>query len=476
MAMTQKIRSLLSMLVLAALAAGAGLYAYYGVHVKQEKEKTEKEKKEKLFPDLDKAKLAQVTVTAKGETTVLAHSKDPEAWNLVSPVNTLADKSTIESLVERLGSMKSKSVVEEKAADLAKYGLEKPAIKVVAKSEDGKELVLRCGEENSFDNSVYVALGDSSDVLSAEGGFKPAVEKTTFDLRDKRLAPVEETELATLEVTAESGKYQLSRQDGQWKVLAPIADRADDQVVGKIVGALRNLRVTRFVTDTATAEDVTRHGLHKPKLEAVITLTSGVRMSLTYAQLDQDGKKTTYARRREATFIAEVPESILKDLDVPAVELRDKSLLTFDKDKVMKASFVLADGALTLERKKPEGDAGKSEEWAITGPAAGEAKKWKMNSVLWGLSSLKATGIAEDNAADLARYGLDKPTKSVTLFDGEGKELGTVAFGKEEADKVFARNTAEARVFQVEKARMGELPSSRSDLEEVKAADAGAAK
>jgi len=42
MAMTQKIRSLLSMLVLAALAAGAGLYAYYGVHVKQEKEKTEK--------------------------------------------------------------------------------------------------------------------------------------------------------------------------------------------------------------------------------------------------------------------------------------------------------------------------------------------------------------------------------------------------------------------------------------------------
>ncbi|HEY3449488.1 MAG TPA: DUF4340 domain-containing protein [Myxococcales bacterium] len=476
MAMTQKMRSLLSLLALAAVAGGAGLYAYYGVHLKQEAEKAKKEKDEKLFADLDKTKLAQVTVTAKGETTVLAHSKTPEQWNLISPVNTLADKGTIEALVDRLGQMKSKSVVEEKAADLKKYGLDKPAIKVVAKTEDGKEFVLRCGEENSFDSSIYVALGDSHDVVSAEGSFKNAVERTTFDLRDKRVAPVEESEIAALELTTpDSLHIQLTKQDGKWKLLAPIADRGDDQAVNKLVSAIRNLRAIKFVTDTASADDVARYQLDKPRAEAVLTLTSGARMTLTWQQITQDSKTTTYARRKEATFIAEVPDAIVADLNVKPGDLRDKSLITFDKDKVAKVTFALAEGPFTLERKKPEGDAGKSEDWTITAPTPGVAKKWKMNSVLWGLSSMKATGIAEDNAADLAKYGLDKPAKAVTLFDGEGKELGTVAFGKEEADKVYARNTAETRVFQVEKSRMGELPSARADLEEVKA-DAGAPK
>lgn len=476
MAMTQKARSLVSLLALAAVAAGVGVYAYYGVHLKQETEKTEKEKKEKLFGELDKAKLAQVTVTAKGETTVLAHSKSPESWNLISPVSTLADKSTIESLVDRLAQIKSKSVVEEKAADLAKYGLDKPKIKVVAKTEDGKELVLRCGEDNAFDNSIYVLAGDSTDVLSAAGDFKYAVEKTTFDLRDKRVVPVEDPEIAGLEVTTPNGeRYQLTRQDGKWRLVAPFADRADEQAVSKLLTALRNLRATKYVTDTASADDVAKHKLDKPKMEAVVTLTSGVRVSLTWSQPDEK-EATTYARRREATFIAEVPASIFTDLGVTAAALRDKSLATFDKDKVSKVAFALGDGPLTLERKKPEGDAGKTEDWAITAPTPGEAKKWKMNSVLWGLSSMKATGIAEDKATELAKYGLDKPTRSITLFDAEGKELAAVAFGKEEGEKVYARNTAEMRVFEVEKSRMGELPAARTDLEEAKAADAGAAR
>ena len=476
MAMNPKTRSLLSLLVLAALALGAGLYAYYGVQVKQEKEKAAKERKEKLFPDLDKAKLTQLTVTAKGETTVLSRSKSTDPWSLVSPVTALADKAAVDSLIDRLASMRSKSVVEEKAADLKRYGLDPPSIKIVAKAEDGTELVLRCGEENSFDSSVYVAMGGSNEVLSAEGGFKYALEKTTFDLRDKRLVPVEESEIAGIEVTAPGGRYQLAKEEGRWRIVQPFADRADDQAVGKIVNAIRNLRATRFVTDTASAPDLAKVGLDKPKAEATLSLTSGVKMALEWSQISEPDKKTTYARRRDATFIAEVPETILAELDVKPADLRDKSLLTFDKDQVAKATFTLSDGTLTVERKKPEGDAGRSEEWVVTAPSPGEAKKWKMSSVLWGLSSLKAASIVEDKATDFAKYGLDKPSRSVTLFGSDGKELGTLSFGKEEADKVFARNAAEPRVFAVDKARLGELPASRADLEEAKAADGGTAK
>lgn len=476
MAMNQKTRSLVTLLVLAAAAAGAGAYAYYGVQLKQEKEKTEKEKKEKLFPDLDKTKLTQLTVTAKGETTVLSFTRSPaEAWNLVSPVSALADKGAVEQVIDRLATLKSKSVVEEKSADLKKFGLERPALKVAAKTEDGKEYVLRAGDENGFDSSIYVALGDSTDVLQAEGGLKYALEKTSFDLRDKRIAPFEDAEITGLDVTLDGARYSLAKREGKWAMTAPLADRADEQTVTRILGVLRGLRANRFVTDTASPDDLARHGLDRPKAEVVLTFAAGHRMTLTASEQEQDGKKTAYARRREATFIAEVPESIFKDLDVKAADLRDKTLLAFDKDQVAKATFALGADGLTLERKKPEGDAGRSEDWAITAPTPGEARKWKMNSVLWGLSSMRAAGIAEDAATDLAKYGLDKPTKQIDLFDAAGKPLGAVAFGKEDGDKVYARNTAETRIFQVEKSRMGELPSSRSDLEEPKPVDGGTA-
>lgn len=479
MAMNQRTRSLATLAALLAVAGGAGLFAYYGVYQKQEKEKAAKETKEKVFADLDKAKLSQLTVTAKGQTTVLARSKQPEGWKLVSPVSTAADSSAVDSLLTKMSTLKQKSVVEEKAKDLAKYGLEKPTLKVVARAEDGKELTLRVGDEIGFDNTVYVATGESADVLQAEGGLKGALEKSTFDLRDKRVLPFEDADLSALDVTIDGSAYSLKKVEGKWQVVGPFTDRADEQTVNRVLSALRSLRATQFVTDTAQADDLSKHNLAKPRLEVAMTLAGGGRMTLAAAQAGDGAAKKTYARRHEATFIVEIPESIFTDAAVKIADLRDKSLLSFEKDKVSKAVFSLGSESVTIERKKAASDAGTSgDDWAITGPTPGEARKWKMNSVLWGLSSLKGTSIVEENAADLAKYGLDKPAKAVTLFDGAGKELGTVAFGKENGDKMYARNTGGPKVFEIEKAKAGELPSARADLEEPKpaAADAGTAK
>ncbi len=478
MAMTQRTRSLVNLLVLAALTAAAGLFAYYGVHQKQEKEKAAKELKAKLFPDLEKAKLTQLTVTAKGQTTVLAYTKQPEAWNLVSPVNALADKAVVDALVEKLVSLQSKAVVAEKCTELDKYGLGKPSMKLVAKTEDGKEHVLRTGDENSFDNSMYAATADSTDVLQLEGGFKWALEKDTFDLRDKRVVPVGEGEVAGLEVTLDGVRWAVNKADGQWKVTTPYLDAADEQTVNRLVGAVRNLRALRFETDTASAEQVAAFGLATPRLDGVVTLTSGTKVGFSFSQAELGGSKKTFGRRREATFIAEVPESVFTDLTVKPADLRDKTLVAFEKNQVAKATFGIGTEAFTLERTKVEGDAGPGEDWTITAPTPGNVRKWKMSSVLWGLSSLKAKSIVEDQATDLAQYGLDKPTRTVVLFGQDGKELASVAFGKDNAEgNVFARNTATQRVLEIEKARMGELPASRADLEEPAAApDAGVAK
>ena len=233
------------------------------------------------------------------------------------------------------------------------------------------------------------------------------------------------------------------------------------------------------MTDTAKAEEIAAYGLDRARLEALVTLTGGARLTLAAAEHVQGSDKKTFARRHEATFIAEVPESIIKDLAVKPADLLDKSLMSFDKEKVARVSFVLGDQPLTLERQEARGP---TPARARTGrsprPPPARRRSGRHEQRAWGLSSLKASAIVDEKAPEPARFGLDPPARTVTLFDEAGKELGALLVGKEIDGKVYAKNKAEPRIFELDKARLGELPSSRADLEEQPkpAADGGVAR
>jgi hypothetical protein len=473
MAMTQRKKSLVTLGSLLAVAAATGLFAYYGVFKKQEAEKAAKEKKETLFADLDKTKIKELKVTAKGETTVLTR-KQPEGWEIVSPLAAEAEKNVVDSLVDRLAELKSKATIEEKSQNIAKYGLDKPSIEIVAKVEGGGELRLRAGAENSFDDTIYVAVGDSSDVLLSEGGLKWSLEKNTFDLRDKRLLRFEEAAAKELEVRVGKSRYSLSKQSGKWQLASPMADRADESTVNRILGALGNLRAVKIAADHPSPAEEAKHGLAPPRLEATLTLDGGTQLKLQAGEAEEGGTKKFYARGKEATFIAEVPESVFTDLDVKVIDLRDKTVLAFEREKVQGIRFELSGETVAVEKVKPPPDGGTGDEWKVTAPAPGEAKKWKMGSLLWTLSGLKGKSFADEAGTDLAKYGLDKPARTIALIGENGADLGAILFGKSEGDIFYVKSTASPRVLEVEKSRMVDVPNSRADIEEKRSTDGGA--
>lgn len=473
--MNQRTRSLVTLLALLALAGGAGLFAYYGVFKKQEAEHAAKEKKEKLFPDFDKAKVKGLSVTAKGALTVAQPKAGGAGWELLSPLQVDADKAAIDAILERLGTVKSKMVVEEKAADLAKFGLDKPAIKIVAKVEGAPDLVLRIGAENEYDSSMYVALGESNDVLQSEGGLKNAFEKDTFDLREKRLLPFEDAQVEAVEVRVDENRFSLRKQGAKWELASPVVEKADDGTVSRVLGALRNLRANRFLTEAAGPEDLKKSGLERPKAEASVVLQGGARMTLALGQTSDSGKTASYARRGEAKSIAEVPDSAFADLNQKLFDLRDKTVLGFEREKVQAIRLALGTEALELQRVKAAPDAGAADSWKLTAPAEGAAKLSKVSSLLWSLSSLKAVAFADENPSDLAKYGLDKPARSLALVGEDGKDLATLLIGKDVNSNVYVKSAADKRVFEVEKSRIDELPKAKSEVEEAAPApDAGA--
>lgn len=454
--MNQKMRSLVTLLALAVIGGGIGLYAWFGVHVAQEEEQKAKQQAAKLF-DFDKSKVKRIVVTAKGQTTTVVPGEG-QRWNVVSPVTAAADKPTVDALVERMAQLSSKSVVEEKAQDLAKYGLDSPKLRVTLQLEDGKELVFRAGEENQFDNSVYVLAGDSGDVILAEGNFKWALEKDTFDLREKRVVPFDDPDVAAMQVTAGARRYSLKKGDDGWQLAS--GDRADETTVNRLLSTLRNLRANRFDTDTIGPGDAARYGFDQPAGEVVLTSNDGVRVTVTFGQTEEDGVTRHWARRADATFVAEINSLALDDLKVSDFDLRDKSVLRFENDQVHALRMTVGGETFTVQRTKTGDDPGDA--WSFEG--GGATKKWKVNSLLTTLRNLKAAAFTEQHARDLAKYGLDAPTKTVTLLGEGGQEIGTLLVGQESDDKVYVKTAASNRVMEVEKSRLSELPSKREDL------------
>lgn len=483
--MKQTTLTLVALLGLLLVAAGLGLFAYFGVHEKDARESKQKAAEQALFPQpaAHNEKPAQpnftrLTIRAKGDTTVLERGPKGE-WEIVSPIRAAADKLTLDALVSQLQTAKIKDVIEQNAdpAALERYGLAKPRFSVTAvTTQPGAqpvELVLHGGVENSFDGSIFVRRGDEPKVSSAPGGLRWALEKSTYELRDKQVLAVDEPKVSQLELKTSKRSLLLERTGKKsWRLVQPMAMTADTSTVEAMLASLRNERALAFPEDSPAARGT--YGLETPRLEATVTLEGGEKIRLRFSLENADGPGKAYALREEAAgaTLAEITPACAVALDKEPLDLRDRSVLAFDKEAVAKVRFRLADGSeLVVERAGADG--GSTESWQVLSPVAGKARAFKITAILWALGSLRAARFGEERPADWSRYGITSKSRAITLLDASGKELSRLTLGqKTETDTVYVRGNREI-VIEADVSRLSELPSSVADLLEGAAADGG---
>ncbi len=488
--MTQLRKNVLTMAVLAVLAGGAGLYAWFGVMKGEEaaeKRKAEESKLVSFGADASTGAgsgsgLKRISLTAKGETTVL--EKHDGEWKVVQPVVTGADKIAVDGLVTQLLTGKIKEALDEKPSpeDLRKYGLDQPRFEVIATIElpegGSRELVLKGGIENTFDGSVYLLRGDDGKVYSAPGGLRWSLEKTTWDLRDKEVLAVPDAKLARIEVKAPNHTYSLARdaEKKSWRVIAPTEFAADAKEVTALASALKNQRAIAFLADSA--DERKKRGIDSPAVTATFTLEKGDQLRLRLGQVEVDGTKKLYALREDGheAVLAEVPSSALGAFDRDPLLLRDKSVLTFEKNQVDQLVFKDAKGdEIAVQRVRNDSGAA-TEEWKVVRPEQGPAKKFKIASMLWTLGSLKAATYGEQSPKTWTKWGLDKPEREVLLLDKAGKMIGHLRVGAEVPEREGVRYMRGSReqVLEVDAERLSDLPENVDALLDRPAADAGA--
>jgi len=123
-------KRLLTLIVLAAVLGGA-IGAYFIVKSIPPKVPEDTGTARIQIDRLDVEKLQKMVLESRERTLTLV--KKDGSWKLDVSYDVELDQSKIEDIAYSFSSMYAESLVEEKAADLAPYGLDKPAQKATAK-------------------------------------------------------------------------------------------------------------------------------------------------------------------------------------------------------------------------------------------------------------------------------------------------------------------------------------------------------
>jgi hypothetical protein len=244
---------------------------------------------------------------------------------------------------------------------------------------------------------------------------------------------------------------RVQKTSGTWQLVEPEKADADQGQVSNAATSLATLEINRVVDENPS--DLSQYGLSPPKAEVAFR----VKGQKDPRQLLIGEKTATgsdlYAKTPDQKRVFLISGYLENTFERTPFDLRDKTALKFDQTKADGVEIV-HDGTTALAKSGTD--------WALTKPYKARADFASAEAVLTSLSSLQMQKIVENDAKDLAKYGLDKPDATITVNSGSTR--ASLALGKKDGDSVYARDLSRPLVFTVPATTAGDLEKNTSTL------------
>lgn len=260
-------------------------------------------------------------------------------------------------------------------------------------------------------------------------------------------------DVGEITVASEAGdKTTVRMTDEGWQITSPLSARASDSDVSTVTSGLGSLELVRVVDENPTGLDP--YGLTTPRLEVEFKLTGGQESGRLRLGAKTPTGANVYAMRNDEAQVFMIPAYQESSFNKSTFDLRDKSLVHFERDQVTGLSVTTGGSTFALEKR--------DENWRLTTPVESRADSGTVESLISRLESARMTSVVADDATpdELQEYGLDSPRTSVTL-DGPG---ATVLIGSPSDDAaVFAKDAARPVVFTVETSLADDMMRAATD-------------
>ena len=404
-------------MAIAALLLG-GYVWFFEIRGREEREEAERVASRLLHFESDS--VTGLTLQTDDGTVVLSRVDD--AWRITTPYDLPADSAAVDSIVNRLQSADHERLIEEQPADLARFGLAEPEVMVTLQLDDGDTRTLAVGGGTPVGFNVFVQPGAGEAVYTSAASLKDALDKTLFDLRDRKILSFADADVARLQIDAGGLEAAIRRGaeqgDGitRWELTEPLAARGDNETISSLLTRLRNDRALAYPTESATAEELASWGLDDPVATLTIWTAEDAAQTLQIGA-ESEAPAGYYARRLGSDAVFVVPAGLVDAVPDSVDDLRNKTVVAFARDRV--ESIAVSRSGESIELVKDGLD------WRIEQPRGLPADTSTVATLLGGALALRAEGFAAGDRDD-PRFAFDDPFLQVGfgLEPGPGTATG----------------------------------------------------
>jgi Domain of unknown function (DUF4340) len=281
---------------------------------------------------LAQADITKVNIKKKSGDEVTLTKNDAGKWQLGGAKPLRADQNEVSGMLSTLSSLSSERLIEEKAGNLADYGLAQPSVELNVTEKDNKTQKLLIGDSAPSGNAVYVALAGDPRVFTLANYSKTSLDKSEKDLRDKRLLVFEQDKLSRVELIAKKQDIEFGRNKEQWQIVKPKPFRADDSKVEELIRKLGDAKMDLSASDDDQKKAVAAFSSGTAVATAKVTDASG-----TEELQVRKSKDDYYAKSTAVEGVYKVTSDLGTALDKTVDDFRNKKLFDLgfsDPDKI----------------------------------------------------------------------------------------------------------------------------------------------
>ncbi len=417
-------KTLIAFLVLGALWAG---FNYYNKRKIKESAAEVSKPKQVILP-VKADQVEKFTITPRDAEAFTA-ARNGSNWEITQPRAVPADQKEVSSYVDSLVGASVDTVIDEHPANLKDYGLDPPATTVdVATDAKPANFTLRIGDAVPTGDAVYAQVGGTSRIITLQGYGKSPLQKTLFDLRDRRAMTLEQDQIQRLEVTSSKGSYTLTKNpDGYWDLVLPPAVRADNFSVDNLLSAFQGLPMVSILKEDKT--NVGSYGFSSPTLTVKVTSPAGTQ-SLVVGK--KDGNQYD-AMNSGLDPVFTLGSDFVTRFQIDPATLRDKTYFSFSNFDAKTVEVTTLKDHRVFEQKDFK--------WKQTAPGAKDETTEKMEDLLNALTSIRAVSFPKATAGSSASFGLNKPAYTFKVVFGEKNATQIVNIGVMNGHYYAARST-----------------------------------
>jgi hypothetical protein len=279
---------------------------------------------------------------------------------------------------------------------------------------------------------------------------KPAASP---DEKEKAFASLPVDQIEELQIKAASGETSHLRKGANgWELVEPVKAAADATEASSVTSNLGSLEIQRVVEEKPA--DLAQYGLNPPRVDVAFRVKDEKEFRHLFV-----GEKTPtggdlYAKLPNDPKVFLISSFLDSTFNRTPFDLRDKSILEFDREKVESIEIAAAKDTVLLTRSGTE--------WNVSKPFSARGDYGTIEGVVTRLSSGQMQRIVDAEGKDPKLFGLDRPSLTATIATSDGRK--SLAFGATEEGSVYAKDLSRPIVFAVEESLVTDLRKDAAEF------------